>query len=202
MFAPLEEADAEAGEPAAEPVIAMYDADTLALVGVKHFPGTQFRAGWVAINPVDGLLYSGDQGAAIHVYEWRGESTVLDHLYTLDLPPGAPGFAGGNGLAFSDSGHLYGVSAPDEWWANPVYLYIYHVVGRAVRFEKSVLLAEDFDFWEQNKVEGIDVMRADLMGNAHPQLTGDVHIVFWNHDAFSPDNWTFLNVEVDDPSLL
>ncbi|MBZ5710155.1 hypothetical protein [Nannocystis pusilla] len=199
VFAPIEKKDAILGDPG--PMIAMYESSTLDLLDVKHFPpNTQTRAGWVAINPVDGLLYSGDQNYTIHVYEWRGDSTELELLYTLAMPTNVKAFGKGNGLAFSDSGHMYGAEITNDWGLNPVYLYVFHVVGREVTFNKNVLLIDDFE-GDHDVLEGLDVMRTDLLSDTHPQLTGGVHVVFWNPDAID-DNWTILHVDVDDPSLL
>ena len=198
VFAPFERTE---NGPAA-PVIAMYEAGTLDLLEVKHFPpNTQSKAGWVAINPVDGLLYSGDQSHTLHVYDWRGDSTELEHLYTVAMPANIVGFGAGNGLAFSDSGHMYGAERDNDWHLNNVYLYVFHVVGREVTFKKKVLLIEDFEGAAHDTLEGLTVMRTDVLGDAHPHLTGDVHVAFWNDDFFD-DNWTILHVEVDDPSLL
>jgi hypothetical protein len=157
---------------------------------------------WIAINPVDGLLYSGNVGSPlVNVYRRGYEGTTpyptqLELLHTIDLSlHGAPfGRAATlrciQGAAFSPQGFLYlAVDGSDiyhtECDENKSYagVYVYLVLGgsagQEAYYETSRFIYPDDDDYEAQAVVLMDTdIRPDV--GAFPS-TGQIHYAVRNN---------------------
>ena len=97
------------------PVVVVFDEDLNFKKYAFFPPNKQCGAGWVAINPVTGHLYSSDPYRKLHVYDRNFSSgLILTSLYdvSLDFKYGAPndtewGKVWNQGGAFSPNGVFY-----------------------------------------------------------------------------------------------
>ncbi|MFT3772670.1 MAG: hypothetical protein QM820_45340 [Minicystis sp.] len=187
VFVPLEFKDNANTTPARLSVLTL----DLQVALINDFPrDVQKKAGWVAVNPVNGLVYSTDDAAFIHVYELQPDGHPLRHLYdvTLDYAP-AGGL--GDGGAFSPSGHFY-VSGKDN--SGYMHLTMYELKGRnGTRKTQTVPVPWD------GHVQGLDVFDAAGISGAHPGWDGQIHVALgsdWN--MF----WSMWHYDVDLPGSL
>ncbi|MDX2565281.1 hypothetical protein PV371_37450 [Streptomyces sp. TX20-6-3] len=189
VFAPLEKYGWTSGDPTARLIIFNLQ---LEVVGHLDFPPSlQRSAGWVAINPLNGYLYSND-GGDIHVYDWRNSTNgQLAHLYSISKPDEV---YLGQGAAFSASGKLYTARQRHD---SSLYIYGMLISGRAavvqtVRHEGGVFpTTEGVDVWDSGRdVESV-----------HPKFSGQIHVICLDADI-GTDQWYIYHYKVADVSRL
>ena len=182
VFAPFEGGDLT-------PLVILYRATDLGIAKVLRFPSSiqPLKAGWVAINPQNGKLYSGDTWNEINVYDWDVPGDELKYLYSITSTGSLQG--NGNGVAFSPSGHMY---IPYKT-GDDLKLKILQPIGREVELLGDYWIAQDL-LGPLHIFEGVDVWDTDTVSGKHPNLHGQVHILVLNWDAID-DNWSIYHAD-------
>ena len=211
LFIPLE---AESGSNNQKPLLAVYRASNLSYVGSARLP-RQTKAGWVAINPSNGLLYTSNnnigRGNQLIAYRvdfsaLRANKVVVNYQNMKNLFDES-----GNvvtlkkymqGGAFSDDGkHLFLVNgrASSDTHSRDGGIWVFDFqTGRKVL--KSTTGGSDFKyeyhpgFPNAEEPEGITYWNLDNR-NA-PKIRGNLHVILLNNDLTSNDEFWLKHYRV------
>ncbi len=161
------------------------------------------NASWVAINPVNGLMYSsvfynGKYGKMIDVYDPDFKSgTTIKKLYQVELSHGIKRIQGG---AISKNGNLYLVS-DNRYSTRNAGIYMYRIEGKKARFVHKIEtngFSPGFPHYEE--MEGMTLWNLDNK-NISGIPRGHIHWVLNVNDAYYNDLY-FKHITVDNPDNL
>lgn len=210
LFIPLE---AEEGANNERPLLAVFRADNLAFTGSAPLPA-QTKAGWCAIHPSTGILYTSNNHLSstnkLESYEidfsaLRSKRVVLHHLGKKSLYDEA-------GRSITLKRYLQG----GEFSADGKYLFL--INGRA----SSETAARDGGIWAFNFENGRKVLKSatqepfkfeyhpgvpnleepegltywDLDGQNAPNVKGKLHAILLNNDVTSSDEFWFKHYSI------
>jgi hypothetical protein len=160
----------------------------------------QAQMGWVAVNPIDGMIYASDSDAdQLNVYARDfapgGQLTLvrqvrLDRMYHRV-----------QGGEFSASGHLYLV--PDaHGFPEGAGIHVFRLDGPAatrVRFIHPDLGSSDSDL----ELEGITLWDMDAVTGAAEPMAGQIHWILLDNDfPLDRDDIHLKHIAVDDPERM
>jgi len=183
---------ATTGKNNATPIVIVFD-ENLNFKKYAYFPSNkQSEAGWVAINPVTGYLYSSDPYRRLHVYDRDfNNGSTLTSLYDISLSfkYGAPNEnewkkVANQGGAFSPNGIFYYVlDHKEDEYCNytGIHAFLIHgqwadeitITGMNNHKERVNFMNEKYDpdqlKWRNWEFEGITIWdrRADGLGQIH-----------------------------------
>lgn len=181
------------------PIVIVYD-EMLRYQGYYRFPGDrQNDAAWVAINPMNGMLYSTDEYRKLKVYKMgdlRRSGTTLTYLYYVYLDFGSLGHKPGSwwndvwnqGGDFDRFGNFY-YTLDHSKEDKSIYtgVYIFDLVARKgyAKWRLNIKYDPDYDHtdWRYGEPEGITVWDRGNDSN----YPGVVHQLFLTNEAREDD---------------
>ena len=186
MCAPLE------GGPNPDDRIYVYDTN----LNIRRFGrlNHQSHAPWVAINPVNGLMYSSDfRTNTLRVYNRNfANGSWLTPKYSITLDRHLNGIQGG---VFSQNGYLYLTTSGGQ-----AGIHVFDIRGsraRRVRFIGPNGYKPGFPNYEE--VEGITLW--DLDNGRAPGISGQIHWILLDNDSGQDDIY-FKHIRVSPASRL
>ena len=170
--------------------------------------GSEDIAAWVALNPHNGLAYTGRYNDCDRIYVYKIHDTkepeFADYAYTIQLDRALDAVQGGD---ISDTGHLYLASNGSTWDQVTHGIYVFRVTGRSAELQRTIgfhkLYSEVFGFDNGDEVEGIDLWDLSQVSGKHASLdeAGEVHLMVMDLDA-GADDFTLKHFAADDPAKL
>lgn len=211
LFIPLE---AEKGSNKQKPLLAVYRASNLAYVGSAKLP-RQTKAGWVAINPSDGLLYTSNNNlsSANKLIAYRVDYNALRKNKVLISYQKMKSLFDARGRTITLKRYMQG----GEFSDNGKYLFL--VNGRASKKTPS----RDGGIWVFDFKTGKKVLKSSTKGrfkyeyhpgfpngeepegitfwsldnrNA-PKIKGNLHVILLNNDVSSKDEFWLKHYRVN-----
>ena len=217
LFVPFEHVNASPAVPRA--ALAVFKAENLAYLG--HAVLSQEEAGWCAINPANGWLYSSSGYAAkaddpnyyIHVYYVRVKEnpsviTLIDQapLRIYNENGGPITLSGGQGGTFSEDGQLlYLVSGGYDTEQPEDGISVFDTMS-GKRVAKSTNGAEPFNYeWhpgtiEAEEPEGLMVWDLDKDTRA-PGIRGQLHVIMLDNELLGNDYLHFKHYRFEGPPI-
>lgn len=192
IYVPLEGKRPSNGE--VPNLLLTYDANTLNLIGEYVLPHAQVSFSWVAVNPVDNLIYTSEfnpmKKGGILVYKISGNSlTLVKKIMPTDSRNRMPSYIKRvQGGVFDEVSNLLMLSCDHEDGG---------VIGLdmttfKVKFRQKVKYVPGFPKYEE--LEGITVWRDS---NA-PKIKGDVHLMMLDNDLSNKDDIYMKHFELHD----
>ncbi len=166
------------------------------------------KSGWVAINPVNGLLHATSEYRKLKTFKLDfGDADTLSYLFSIDLDFGSLGHSEGSwwndvwnqGGAFDSDGILYYMldHASDED-SNFTGIYRFYIVARQAHALGRMNIKYDPDRWipfvgwkRKQELEGITVWDR----GSHSKYGGKIHALFLSNEA-DEDDVTFFHFNV------
>lgn len=190
------------------PIVIVYD-EFLNYKGYYRFPtDRQSGAGWVAINPVNGLLYSTDEYKKLKVYKMPTLSrygSTLSYQFSVSLDFGSLGHSAGSwwnnvwnqGGAFDPYGNFYYVlDHKTHEQSGYTGFYIFEITGRKGRARWRQNIKYDPDYfngkWRRGELEGITYWDRSNQS----KYTGNVHQLFLSNENNDEDDITVFHYEL------
>jgi hypothetical protein len=178
------------------PMISVFTTPDLDLVGYAPFTHQRLQAGWCAIHPPTGELYSSAMNTCtVQVYKISVDpavnSVTLDHLRSVDIltEDGSPlQLDMMQGGAFSSSGQYLFLS--NHGGENRGI----HVIDITTMRQVLSEVYDDPVFDDNFEVEGLTVW--DETDPVAGTSTAELKLVFLNNDVFERDNLTIRNYRV------
>jgi hypothetical protein len=157
-----------------------------------RFPGTG-TVGWVAINPLNGMLYAARTVPLLDVYDPNaGGGATMTKLYTINLAPALVAASGksiewwnqvwNQGGAFDTNGEFYLVADhPSESQSSATGVYAFALRGReasVVRFANIKYDPETCWGCSRNwELEGLTIWDLDTVSTRHPSIRHKIHVL-------------------------
>jgi hypothetical protein len=162
-------------------------------------------AGWVAINPLNGLLYTSRSLFQLDVYDPNVPyAKNMNYLYSISLPRSAYKAASGiyddgwwneadkwvQGGAFDTNGEFYFVvdhGNDDNSVATGVYTF--QLDARTSKLLKFVNIKYPAGLFgsRRGELEGITIWDLDAVSGRHPMVANKIHVVRLNNEAEDDD---------------
>lgn len=211
LFIPLE---AEDGANNNKPLLTVYSASTLTYITSAPM-SHQTKAGWCAINPTNGLLYTSQSSmnSANRLISYRINLTALLHNRLVLTYVGIKTLFNESGNAISIKPYMQGGEFSDDG------KYLFLVNGRA----SSSTAARDGGIWVFDFNSGKKVLKSetngsfkfeyhpgvpnleepegitywDLENRNAPNIKGKLHVILLNNDVTSKDEFWFKHYSIN-----
>jgi hypothetical protein len=202
------------------PLMAVYRAADLSFVGSTPLH-KQDKAGWLAINPIDGILYSSENNMSNldKLISYRIDYAALNHgrvdgLKFLGMKPLfdeqgreitlKPWMQGGE---FSDDGKfLFLVNGNQSGKTKPrdggIWIFDFESGKKLLKSKGSMPFKFEYHPGAPNLEEPEGITYWNLGNGDAPNIEGNLHVILFNHDVTSNDSFWFKHYRIGEIKTL